>query len=292
MVMRIVQILAGAALAAAGGYFGWMIGIFRTPIFPPESSLAAWPALLSLFLASAGAALLAYGVSPRTAERKRLAEEAARRQAALEAADAYYASKTRAADRDWRSGDLPPPTPTRDTPLGDANAHNVSSPPSIEAIEPEPATTTPDVAPAPSPQSETAPLSATSLEAETIELGEPTEAAPKTAPETQDPPPPASSSASAISPLRLIRDAIASGDLDEAERLLAEERNRLSAAGDAERLALAELTGLAGDHAAAAGRVGSAKWLWRLALQRFAAADAIGAPTARDVSERLRLADN
>ena len=118
---------------------------------------------------------------------------------------------------------------------------------------------------------------------------------------TRDHPPPSSAAppdeqgpplAPGASPLRLIRDAIAAGDLDRAELLLGEERNRLSAAGDAERMALAELTGLAGDHAAAAGRIGSAKWLWRLALQRFAAADAIGVSSARDVSERLRLADN
>lgn len=84
--------------------------------------------------------------------------------------------------------------------------------------------------------------------------------------------------------------AIAASRLDEADRLLASERTRLSSDGS-DPLALAELTGLAGDHAAAAGRLGGAKWLWRLSLQRFAAANAIASPAARAVSERLRLAD-
>ncbi len=81
-----------------------------------------------------------------------------------------------------------------------------------------------------------------------------------------------------------IRAAISSGRLDEADRLLNESRE--TATG----LALAELTGLAGDHAAAAGRLSNAKWLWRLALKRFGEAGALNSPAARQVSERLRLA--
>lgn len=73
--------------------------------------------------------------------------------------------------------------------------------------------------------------------------------------------------------------------------MLAEERNRLSGAGESDPVALAVLTAVAGDHAAADGRVGGAKWLWRLALQRFAKADAMNTAEARDVAERLRLSD-
>ncbi len=88
-----------------------------------------------------------------------------------------------------------------------------------------------------------------------------------------------------------IRNAIETGDLDHADRLIADERARMKAAGDDEALALAELTGLAGDHAAASDRLGGAKWLWRLALRRFSDAGAMDSPAARAVSERLRLAD-
>lgn len=82
-----------------------------------------------------------------------------------------------------------------------------------------------------------------------------------------------------------IRAAIAEGRLAEADKLLTEEREK------AQGQALAELTGLAGDHAAAAGRTSNAKWLWRLALKRFGELNAMDSPAARAVSERLRLAD-
>ncbi len=58
----------------------------------------------------------------------------------------------------------------------------------------------------------------------------------------------------------------------------------------AEGLALAELTGLAGDHAAAAGRISNAKWLWRLAAKRFGELGAMDTPAAKAVSESLRTA--
>jgi hypothetical protein len=92
-------------------------------------------------------------------------------------------------------------------------------------------------------------------------------------------------------PIGRIRAALAANRLEEADQLLAEERRRLSGAGDSDPIALATLTGLAGDHAAADNRVGGAKWLWRLALQRFAKADSMGTPEARAVAERLRLSD-
>ena len=83
-----------------------------------------------------------------------------------------------------------------------------------------------------------------------------------------------------------IRAAIDGGRLAEAYKLLATEREK------AQGEALAVLTGLAGDHAAAAGRTSNAKWLWRLALKRFGELGAMDSPAAREVSERLRLADD
>lgn len=88
-----------------------------------------------------------------------------------------------------------------------------------------------------------------------------------------------------------IRGAISENRLEEADRMLTETRKRLNESPDTQPIEIALLTGLAGDHAAADGRLGSAKWLWRLALQRFAAAGAIDDPAARAVSERMRLAD-
>lgn len=81
-----------------------------------------------------------------------------------------------------------------------------------------------------------------------------------------------------------IRTALAAGHLDEAEKLL--NAGRESAQG----LELAELTGLAGDHAAAAGRLSNAKWLWRLSLKRFGELGAMDTPAAQAVAESLRVA--
>lgn len=94
--------------------------------------------------------------------------------------------------------------------------------------------------------------------------------------------PPAVPSA-APDPHAAIRSALNAGQLAEAERLL--EIGRDTAKG----LALAELTGLAGDHAAAAGRQSHAKWLWRLAMKRFSEEGAMDTPAAKAVSESLRV---
>jgi hypothetical protein len=96
---------------------------------------------------------------------------------------------------------------------------------------------------------------------------------------------PAGTAAVQTDPFSEIRAAIADGRLADADRLLNLHREKAQGA------ALAELTGLAGDHAAAAGRTSNAKWLWRLALKRFGEINAMDSPAARAVSERLRLAD-
>lgn len=193
----------------------------------------------------------------------------------------------------------PAPQPTAEAPP--------SEPLVTAPIEPEP---TPDLAPVnPEP---TPPAAAEPGEAP---REQPFPSPPGRIPTASEPPPaptaangtaPASSASAASRPtmaspagevasnpeLDAIRSAIAEDRLDEADQLLAEARKRLSAPGAAtDPTDLARLTGLAGDHAAADGRLGSAKWLWRLALQRFAAAGAIDDPSARQVSERMRLAD-
>ncbi len=100
-----------------------------------------------------------------------------------------------------------------------------------------------------------------------------------------------SGAGSGASVLAEIRQAITENRLRDADRMLTETRRQFNEAPETNPVELAQLTGLAGDHAAADGRLGSAKWLWRLALQRFAAAGAIDDPSARAVSERMRLAD-
>ncbi|MEZ5937995.1 MAG: hypothetical protein R3C52_07220 [Hyphomonadaceae bacterium] len=101
------------------------------------------------------------------------------------------------------------------------------------------------------------------------------------------PTPPVAAPAPVSTRFTNVRDAIDTARLEEAERLFWIERARVFE----DAMGLAELTGLAGDRAVAAGRPSEAKWLWRLALQRFAEAGAISDPAAREVSERLRLAD-
>jgi hypothetical protein len=506
MALRIFQFLAGLALAGAGGWLTWTFRALAGAVFPPDPGAAAWPLIGGLALFVTGLVLAVGAFLPKDASSQRRTEEAARRQAAIAAADAFFAERARAADRDWRSGDLPPETPlpplrssrasafspdaesvfdhasdlgadpthepllestTASSFLFDPPHEPTTTPPAPqrepayeppapqpvarpEPAEPEPARpppVEPEPAPRPAPLRSIPPRNAEpaapaepAREPErepepaqplrnggfvTFSLEEPSagpppgvtyaalstggtrlapvepavaeESEPEDAPQTPSPPafseepasepepeaepdlapepfvepqpqavappapepepPPAAppepapepppapetrlrpslfpqptevardpafpapvaamnpiptttepldaplpSSLFAAAPadpaplagdtpLARIRAAISAQRLEEADRLLSEERTRLNGLGDGERLALAELTGLAGDHAAAAGRIGGAKWLWRLALQRFAAADAIASPAARAVSDRLRLAD-
>jgi hypothetical protein len=120
---------------------------------------------------------------------------------------------------------------------------------------------------------------------------QPAQPAPQAAappPRPAPPPQPAAAPAPAPSgaPFDRIRAALAANRLEEADKILAEERDRITKSGDP--VAMAELTALAGDHAAAAGRQSNAKWLWRLALKRFSEAQAMQTPAAKAVSERLR----
>lgn len=358
MIVRIVQFLLGA-LAAGGG--GWLAATSRNgaaSVFPPGPEGMPWLVIAGVLGLSAGVTLLVSALHPWPERRARLAAEAAHREATLGAADTYYAqnARERAADRDWRSGDLPPPAaplpaasasassssaPSAGGPSPDASSSGAlssgasfSATPSPVAGEgdtrarpapvaapanpaplaaggpaatpapaaPPPAAPVRTVAPPPPP-----PPSRTASPAPPPPVAGP--AAPPAAPAAPgaapfpstatlapippaaEPPPvisggpsPASAPAAGGSLFPAIRSALAEGRLEEAEGLLNAERTR------AEGLALAELTGLAGDHAAAAGRASHAKWLWRLALSRFGEHKAMDAGAARAVAESLRTA--
>jgi hypothetical protein len=289
MLARIIHFLIGAAFGAGGGYLVWMRRADVAALYPPGPEGLPWLLVLGIGGVCIGVVFLASAVIPRPKRAARLAAEAARREEALKAADAYYAERSRAADRDWRSGDLPPQAAPSPDPVLDAQP--VHTPP--QAVAPAPvmsaperpvaakpvATSTPPPPPSPFPSTATlAPIPKASdpllqpvmmpaapLHSTPVEIA----GAPRAAP-----------------PFAEIRTAIAEGRLDEADRLLNAERETAAGA------ALAELTGLAGDHAAAAGRQSNAKWLWRLALKRFGEAGALDSAAARAVSESLRLADN
>jgi hypothetical protein len=287
MLSRIIHFLIGAAAAAGGGYLVWTHRTSASEIFPPAPGGAPWLLMVGLAAVCIGVVFLVASVIPRPQRAARLAAEAARRQDALTTADAYYAERARAADRDWRSGDLPAPPPPQTQPapaaaasVALAAAREESPPPAKPAAAKPVATSTP---PAALPQQ---PFPAAATLAPIPRTADPP-------PRPLAPPPPrplepqqeAASEAEATDSVGAIRKAIAEGRLEDAEKMLS--RAREAAEGEA----LAELTGLAGDHAAAAGRQSNAKWLWRLALKRFGEANAMASPAARAVSESLRLSD-
>jgi hypothetical protein len=288
MLLRIVQFLIGAALGGGGGYLAWLHRSDFGAIFPPGPGGPPWMLVLGILGVASGIVFLVSAVHPRPNQRAALAARAQQRDAQLNEAETYYAEAGRAADRDWRSGDIPPPVapaaPVMAGPVAEpapvAPAPVVATPPvppPVVAPPPPPPVAPPPppppVAPAP------APVAAPPVFPSTASLAPiPQAAEPPPAPVTiaASPAPPATG------PHDSIRAAIKDGRLDEAERLL--EAGRETAEG----AALAELTGLAGDHAAAAGRQSHAKWLWRLAVKRFGEAGAMDTPAARAVAESLR----
>jgi hypothetical protein len=284
MLVRIIHFIAGAVLAGGGGFLGWTERARAASLFPPDAAGAPWLLIAGVLGVAAGLVFLVSAVLPRADRSARVAAEAARREETLNAADAFYAERARAADRDWRSGELPPaprpapepapmppldltlPAPARPSavkPVATSAPPEATPFPSTATLAPIPRSSDPPPRPAPA----LAPVAAPTI-------------APTTAPTTPTAPP-----APAATPFAAIRAALAAGRLEEADKLLTVEREK------AEGEALAELTGLAGDHAAAAGRASNAKWLWRLALKRFGELNAMDSPAARAVSERLRLAD-
>ncbi len=316
MLVRILQSLLGALLGGGGGYLVWMNRDGLVGVFPPGPGGVPWLLVVGVLGLSAGIVFLVSAVHPRPNRRRELAARAEKRAAQLGEAEAYYAEAGRAADRDWRSGDITPPVvpqapaPQSPAPQGPV-PQAVDLTPPVQPVPPAPPATPPAaatpapqaqpvkaVAPAALPAAAPPPVQAVAVPAAAVQPVAPPAPPPSTTfPSTaslapilaaSESPPAIVANAPAATPALAdahapIREAIKAGRLEEAERLL--EAGRETAQG----LALAELTGLAGDHAAAAGRQSHAKWLWRLALRRFGEAGAMDAPAARAVSESLRV---
>lgn len=312
MLVRIVQFILGAVLAGGGGWIAWTQRAGDVNIFPPVGAMP-WLMIAAVFALSAGIVFLVSAVHPRPNRKARLAEEEAERDAKLGAAESYYSERSRAADRDWRSDDIPPPVTRAPAPL--VESVRAAPPPAPPPPPPPPAaaqvtkpvaTSLPPAPPSPTPFPATATLAPIPAAAEpppapveaktpskVVEAPAPVAAPPPVVtPAPVAPPPvvaPVVAPVAAPAPVSsdafgAIRTALAEGKLEDAEKLLNEEREK------ADGLALAELTGLAGDHAAAAGRASNAKWLWRLALKRFGELNAMDTPAAKAVAESLRVA--
>ncbi len=350
MVLRVLQALAGTALAAGGGYFAWLNRGSVDGMFPPEPGLSVWTFVGGLVVAIVGAVTIVHAIGPRPKEKARKAEQEEKRARILKQADQFYTAQAEGlGDFGAREGEplfpeglrpggtprqpiTPTPGPEAVQPPEPFRLHSLSQPPRpvarppVEAVdeplapaaeaapveaaaEPEPE---PAVAPRPAPAASLepdqplaarpfpAPISAQTIPRATDTPPAAPAAPARAAPSARDPAAasstpqagtPAANGAGGDPALEDIRTAIAQNRLEEADKLLATTRKRLSNDEGSHAIELAQLTGLAGDHAAADGRLGSAKWLWRLALQRFAAAGAIDNPAAREVSERMRLAD-
>ena len=108
MLVRIIQFLIGVVMAGGGGYLAWTHRSDGMNIFPPADGMP-WLVIAGVLGLSAGIVFLVSAVHPRPQRRARLAAEAAERDATLGAAEDYYSERGRAADRDWRAGDIPEP---------------------------------------------------------------------------------------------------------------------------------------------------------------------------------------
>lgn len=302
MLVRILQFLLGALAGGGGGYLVWMNRADIGALFPPGPSGPPWMIVAGALAIAIGVVFLVSAVHPRPNRRREIEAREARREAHLGEAEAYYSEAGRAADRDWRSGDIPAPVvPQPVTPQPVAAqpppqpAHVPPPPPQPAPVAPPPVAAAPPppvqpavaaAPPAPQPAAPPTPPPATAAVFPATATLAPIPAAVEPPPAIPAAPAPASVPAdapTAADPHAPIRAALKAGQLAEAERLL--EAGRETAKG----LALAELTGLAGDHAAAAGRQSHAKWLWRLAIKRFGEEGAMDTPAAKAVSESLRV---
>lgn len=356
MLVRILQFLIGALLAGGGGYLAWTQRTASLNVFPPDTGGMPWLVIAGVFALCAGVVFLVSAVHPRPKTRARDAARAKRRQETLGAAESYYSQRQtqrdRAADSDWRSGDIPPPAepvvppapepvrmvepvrvavPVAEKPAAEkiekpvAERQVVTAPVAPMAVAPAPAAAAKPVATSAPPEpvfpplfpstatlkpipkaSEAppalvlekpvlAPVVETKADArvEVKDVAKPevqpeaqNEAKAEQKPEAKAQEKHGAVNGEAVKPavsFGAIRTALAAGKIDEAEKLLNAARET------AQGLQLAELTGLAGDHAAAAGRISNAKWLWRLALKRFGELGAMDTPAAQAVSESLRV---
>jgi hypothetical protein len=257
MLVRVLQFLIGAALAGGGGWLAWISRDSFGSIVPPPAAGLPLVLLAGVAGVTTGLVFVVSALHPRPNRARAMAERAAEQEAALQRADAYYAERARAADRDWRASDIAPPP---------ASAQPAAAPP--PPVQPAPAAKPArPAAPVFPAQATLAPIpAAPAAPAETL-------AAPAIAP-----------AAAASGPQAAIRAALAAGRMDEAERLLNAARDTATGVD------LAHLTALAGDHAAACGKPSHAKWLWKLALKRFGEHAAAGTPAAQAVAESLRQA--
>src|SRR5262245_41716313 len=114
MLVRALHFLIGALFGAGGGYLLWMNrASLSAPLFPPGPEGLPWMAIAGIAAATTGIVFVATAVIPRPKRAAAKAAAAAAREAKIAAADAYYGDNNnhnRAADRDWRHGDLPPPS--------------------------------------------------------------------------------------------------------------------------------------------------------------------------------------
>lgn len=295
MLVRILHFLLGVLAGGGGGYLVWMNRADVGALFPPGPSGPPWIIVAGLLGVAAGVVFLVSAVHPRPNRRREIEAREARREAHLGEAEAYYAEAGRAADRDWRSSDIPAPVTPQAVAAQPAPQPAPVPPPQPAPVAPPPVAAAPPppmqpavaaAPPTPQPAAPPTPPPATAAVFPTTATLAPIPAAVEPPPAIPAAPAPASVPAdapAAADPHAPIRAALKAGQLAEAERLL--EAGRETAKG----LALAELTGLAGDHAAAAGRQSHAKWLWRLAIKRFGEEGAMDTPAAKAVSESLRV---
>jgi hypothetical protein len=273
MLVRVLQFVIGLALAGGGGWLGWTHRASFGGLMPPGQAGLPLYLLAAIFGVTAGIVFLVSAVHPRPNQRRARAEKTAREDAALEKAEAYYSERNRAADRDWRSADITPLPEPAPAPIVEPLPKPVPPP------QPEPVAAAPVLQPAPPPKPEAPPVfPAGATLAPIPRAPQPPPVAPKAAP----PSAPVSTVAGLSHPA--IRAALASGNLAEAGKLLDAARDT------AKGMDLAELTALAGDHAQASGETSHARWLWKVALKRFAELDALGTPTAVAVASSLKPA--
>ena len=307
MLVRVLQFILGAALAGGGGYLAWTYRDGAASLFPPGAAGLPLLLLAGLFCVTSGIVFLVSAVHPRPNQRRMLAQRAAREDAALGEADAYYSQRARAADRDWRSGDIAPlappepPKPSQPAATAATAATSAIAPLAVPPLEPaEPAVplkprslSMPPASPKPvaKPVASSEPVAngasappPSPFPAQVTLAPLPRAAEPPPAAAAQAPLPASAPAPAADDPHALIRAAINAGKLDEADRMLAAARD--SATG----MDLALLTALAGDHASVSGKQSHAKWLWRLALKRFGELGDIDSATAKAVAESLRQA--
>lgn len=274
MLVRVLQFVIGLALAGGGGWLGWTHRDSFGSLIPPGADGLPLYLLAAIFGVTTGLVFLVSAVHPRPNQRRARADKAAREDAALEKAEAYYSERARAADRDWRAADI--------TPLPEPAPAPVIEPSPKPAPQPEPVIAAPPLQPvaaAPAPKPEAPAVF-------------PAEATLSPIPRAQQSPPAPPKPVPAVAPVSpaagqshpKIRAALASGNLAEAGKLLDAARDT------AKGMDLAELTALAGDHAQASGEASHARWLWKVALKRFAELDALGTPTAVAVASSLKPA--